>query len=1026
MKIKYILFIVSFAILQVFQPVISQQTAYYSNPNYDYKTAVDLFEKENYTAAMELFDKIKTSISNNEDIMYASCEFHIAVCAYKLLNNDAEYKLTNFINNYSENSRTSSARLYLANLYYRDKKYKKAIELYKNIDNTMLHADEQDEFFFKIGHSAFLEDDLNTSSFYFTKIKDNQSIYAPYATYYFAHIAYEEKNYNIALEHFNKLSNNQTFKNFTPYYISQILYYQQKYDELAVYIEPLLKQTSVTRLPEILKLAAEAYFNMQQYDKSLPFFEKYSELSPKLTPEEQYKIGYAYYRTQAYNKAIVPFQEATNANDSLAQNAHYHLGYCYIQTNNKQLARTSFHQAYKIHSNKLIAEDALFHFAKLSYELGINPYNEAITAIMDYIERYPNSYRIDEAYEYLVNLYFQTKNYKGAIESIEKVKKPNEKLNMVYQKITYFRGVELFNDKKYKEAINIFDKSLKHTYDSQLRTQVLFWKAEAQYQLREYDNAIKGYTIYLGTPGAFGSDLYSKAHYNLGYCYYNKKQYNQALTHFRTFIEGSKQKNTTIVYDAYLRQGDCLYAVQRYKEAISSYEKVIKPDFAFADYALLQKGLTKGILSEHNGKISDLNEFIKQYPKSPYMADAIYELANTYLIVQNTNKAIEYFEKIITNYPNSSYRVKSMLKIGMTYYNTGNSTKALSLLKQVSKEYSGTPEAKEALVIMRNIYTEENKVEDFFVYVQEMSGSTVAVTEQDTITYIAAENAYMKNDCVQARKGFENYLKNFPNGQFVANAYFYKAECDYQAERYNDALIGYEYIILEKWSKFSETSLLKAARIHFSSKNWNKANEYFTLLKNKAEYPENIQIGHVGQMRALYEAKNYAKAIQSAETLIEAKKTEEEHIIEARSIIGKSAYEVEDISKAISTFNQQKNLKSEYGAEAFYYIALIQHKLGHYEDSEKFIFELINTLPSYEYWIAKSFILLSDNYIATDNIFQAKHTLKSVIENYEGEELVGLALQKLKEIEKKEKENEINQIPIIVEPEEEYQEPNED
>ena len=38
MKIKYILFIVSFAILVVLQPVMSQQTAYYSNPNYDYKT----------------------------------------------------------------------------------------------------------------------------------------------------------------------------------------------------------------------------------------------------------------------------------------------------------------------------------------------------------------------------------------------------------------------------------------------------------------------------------------------------------------------------------------------------------------------------------------------------------------------------------------------------------------------------------------------------------------------------------------------------------------------------------------------------------------------------------------------------------------------------------------------------------------------------------------------------------------------------------------------------------------------------
>jgi len=1013
---KLSLTIIVCLVLQLVQPVISQQTAYYNNPEYDYRTAVDLFHKEKFTAAMELFGNIKETISDKEHLMYASCVYHIAVCAYELLNNDAEYKLTSFIQEFSENARTSSARLYLANLYYRDRKYKRALELYKEIDNKMLHTSEQHEFFFKLAYSAFSEDDMNTASFYFSKVKDTESIYASSATYYFAHIAYEEKNYNIALQHFRRLTTDETFKDIVPYYISQILYFQKKFDELVVYVAPLLQQSSVRRLPEILKLAAEAHFNLQQFDIALPFFERYAELSGRLTPEEQYKIGYAYYRTQQFEEAIVPFQEATNANDSIAQNAHYHLGYCYIQIGNKQLARTAFHQAYKIHKNKIIAEDALFHFAKLSYELGVNPYNEAIIAIMDYIERYPDSHRLDEAYEYLVNLYFQTKNYKGAMASIEKVKRPNEKLNMIYQKIAYFRGVELFNDRNYREAIEVFDKSQKHPYDRQLRAQALFWKAEAHYQLREFDNAIKGYTAFLGSPGAFGSDLFLKAHYNLGYSYYNKKQYNQALTHFRTFLDGSQQKNTPLVYDAFIRQGDCLYALQRYREAIASYERAIKPDVAFADYALLQKGFTRGILSDHNGKISDLNEFIKLFPRSPYMPDVIFELANTYLVIQNSNKAIEYYKQIIDRYPNSSYRVKSMLKIGMTYYNLGDNRKALEQLKDINKEYSGSPESKEALVIMRNIYTEMNQVEEFFVYVKDMSGTTVTVTEQDTISYIAAENAYMKGECVNARKGFENYIKNFPNGQFLANAYFYKAECDYQAEKYTDALVGYEYIIANRWNKFSETSLLKAARIHFTKTNWKKAGEYFSLLKEKAETPENIQIGRVGQMRSLYNLGQYTQAIQAAESLLEAQKPNDENIDEARSIIGKSAYKVEDISKAISVFNQQKRLKSEFGAEAFYYIALIHYKLGKYEDSERHIFELINTLPSYEYWIAKAFILLSDNYVATDNIFQAKHTLKSVIDNYDGKELVEIALQKLKEIEEKEKRS-IEQ-PIIEEIEE--------
>jgi thioredoxin-like negative regulator of GroEL len=45
--------------------------------------------------------------------------------------------------------------------------------------------------------------------------------------------------------------------------------------------------------------------------------------------------------------------------------------------------------------------------------------------------------------------------------------------------------------------------------------------------------------------------------------------------------------------------------------------------------------------------------------------------------------------------------------------------------------------------------------------------------------------------------------------------------------------------------------------------------------------------------------------------------------------------------------------------------------------------------------VAKSFILLADVYLATGNEFQARQTLQSIIDNYEGEDLRQLARQKL-------------------------------
>ena len=47
-----------------------------------------------------------------------------------------------------------------------------------------------------------------------------------------------------------------------------------------------------------------------------------------------------------------------------------------------------------------------------------------------------------------------------------------------------------------------------------------------------------------------------------------------------------------------------------------------------------------------------------------------------------------------------------------------------------------------------------------------------------------------------------------------------------------------------------------------------------------------------------------------------------------------------------------------------------------------------------------------DVYVAKDNVFQAKETLKSIIENYPGGEPKELAQQKLAAIEKEELKNE--------------------
>jgi hypothetical protein len=62
-------------------------------------------------------------------------------------------------------------------------------------------------------------------------------------------------------------------------------------------------------------------------------------------------------------------------------------------------------------------------------------------------------------------------------------------------------------------------------------------------------------------------------------------------------------------------------------------------------------------------------------------------------------------------------------------------------------------------------------------------------------------------------------------------------------------------------------------------------------------------------------------------------------------------------------------------------------------------------MPSHDYWVAKTYILIADNYVAMKDIFQAKSTLQSVIENYDEKEdgILLLAKEKLDSLNKRAK-----------------------
>ncbi|MFM7217502.1 MAG: tetratricopeptide repeat protein, partial [Bacteroidota bacterium] len=91
-----------------------------------------------------------------------------------------------------------------------------------------------------------------------------------------------------------------------------------------------------------------------------------------------------------------------------------------------------------------------------------------------------------------------------------------------------------------------------------------------------------------------------------------------------------------------------------------------------------------------------------------------------------------------------------------------------------------------------------------------------------------------------------------------------------------------------------------------------------------------------------------------------------------------------DYAKARAAFSVvAKRTNSEMTAESKYSIAYIAFMEGDYKESQRLSMEVQNQVPAYDYWIAKSFILLGDNYLAQRDTFQARETYKSIVDNFD-------------------------------------------
>lgn len=977
----------------VFVNVQAQKTLVYSSPDYNYNHAVELYQNELYGAAIEFFGKF---ISESKDkLKKTDATIYSEICKLKNGNENAENSLLELIEKNPENALNNLVNLELGNFYFENNKFKRAAGYFEKTDLTGLDESKTEELNFRMAYSYFKAGKHDKAKQKFELTRNRQGKYFAISNYYYGYICYSAKNYDCALKSFEKIKD-ENYESI-PIFIAQIHYAKGDYQKAIDYSN---KITNDKYTNDLNLIKGKSSFQLEKYEEAYKYFSKCDLTGLKTTNEECYEIGFSAFKQKEYDEAIVQFLKLSSLDSPLGQIANYYMAQSFFNSGKKQNAYNAFATAKKMNHDKEIKELSHFNYAKLAVELGYS--NIALKSIQDFISDYPKSEYNDEAKGLLAEIFLQTKNYNQACEILSQINNHNEQSKKAFQIVHFHRGEELYIDKNYNEAKTFFTKSLKYTPDKKLEGEAWYWLGEISYKNNDFTTAISNYNRFINISDASQSELYNTAFYNLGYCYYSEKNYAQALNFYKKYKDVSSyvSPNSERYIDNILRLADCYFLSNQYDKAAETYGFVSSKKIKESDYATFQQGIIYGLMDKRELKIATLRNIPQYYPKSIYTDDAIYEIGAEYLEDENYSLAENFFTKLLTEHPASIHIPDALIKLGLISYIQKNETKAINYYTEVIKRFPKTSQSEVALDALEIIYVQNGKGDEYLELVNKLPGAKVRLSYQDSILYQSALTNYNEGNCSKAVSGFNSYLTKFGiNAFFYIQANFMKAECEYKDKKYDEALIGYKTVADASKSEFSEKSCLRVARIYYFKKEYKSALPYYEMLNKYATTKENNVESLVGMMRCYYINEDFQMAKKYAIEILPLPNVPKDVLVETNMNLGKIAMKDKSWRTAQFHFNYVlKENKAALGAEAMYNKAEIAYNINKKDSCKNIVFKLNDDFPSYEYWVVKGFILLSDVYRDEKDYFQAKATIQSIIDNYEGEELLALAKKKLEEI----------------------------
>jgi TolA-binding protein len=441
------------------------------------------------------------------------------------------------------------------------------------------------------------------------------------------------------------------------------LYLQKKYDDVVAFLSPLVANL---KTPE-QKAEAQYLIGVSQF-----YADKFAEAETTLKAafataprwrqadetllvlsRAQRKLDKTAEAIASVDKLIAEFPEST-----LLDQANYRLGEYRYATDEFKIAADQYQNVIAKFPNSTFVPYALY--GKGWCHLKLKEFAPASKAFTTLLEQFKDHSLVTETLLARAMSRRQEGNFPGAIDDATAFLKsnpsPEQKADALYEKglaevglkkndaaaatfeavlqenpkyagadkVLYELGWAMKSQDKNMEALVYFAKLANEHPESPLAGEAYFHVAEDQYEKKQYAEAVKTYT--LAKSKANGGELGEKTAYKLGWANFQLKQYDAAFKEFDEQV--AKYGESPLANDARFMRAESLFRQNKYQEAYPAYQDAIKHKTsspAMQVLALLHGGQSAAQLKQWKESLALLAQIPKQFPDTPYLAEAIYE-----------------------------------------------------------------------------------------------------------------------------------------------------------------------------------------------------------------------------------------------------------------------------------------------------------------------------------------------------------------------------------------------------------------